>query len=45
MKCQILFSVKTKEIIINLSSAEIAQRVIKVKGYIQQVSSWEQSHL
>ena len=32
MKCQILFSGKTKKNIINLSSAENAQRVVKVKG-------------
>ena len=29
MKCQILFSVKNKEIVTNLSSAEIAKRVVK----------------
>ena len=33
MKCQILFSRKNKKNIINLSSAELAQRV--VKGNIQ----------
>ena len=33
MKCQILFSGKTKKNIINLSSAEMAQRVGKVKYY------------
>ena len=35
MKCQILFfgeNKKTKKTIINLSSAENAQRVVKVKG-------------
>ena len=32
MKCQILFSEKSKKNIINLSSAEFAQRVIKVNG-------------
>ena len=32
MKCQILFSGKNKKNIINLSSAENAQRVVKVKG-------------
>ena len=32
MKCQILFTGKNKKNIINLSSAENAQRVVKVKG-------------
>ena len=31
MKCQILFSGKNKKNILNLSSAELAQRVVKVK--------------
>ena len=31
MKCQILFSGKNKKNIINLSSVENAQRVVKVK--------------
>ena len=31
MKCQILFSGKNKKNIVNLSSAEIAQRAVKVK--------------
>ena len=31
MKCQNLFSGKNKKNIINLSSAELAQRVVKVK--------------
>ena len=31
MKCQIMFSGKNKKNIINLSSAELAQRVVKVK--------------
>ena len=31
MKCHILFSEKNKKNIINLSSAENAQRVVKVK--------------
>ena len=31
MKCQILFSGKNKKNIINLSSAENAQRVVKIK--------------
>ena len=32
MKCQILFSGKNKKKIINLSSAENAQRVVKVNS-------------
>ena len=32
MKCQILFSGKTKKSIVNLSSAENAQRMVKVKA-------------
>ena len=35
MKCQILFSGKNKKNVINLSSAENAQRVVKVKLLIQ----------
>ena len=31
MKCQMLFSGKNKKNIINLSSAELAQRAVKVK--------------
>ena len=31
MKCQILFSGKIRKNILNLSSAELAQRVVKVK--------------
>ena len=31
MKCQILFSEKNKKNITNLSSADLAQRVVKVK--------------
>ena len=34
MKCQILFSGKNKKNIINLPSAENAQRVVKVKHQI-----------
>ena len=34
MKCQILFSGKNKKNIINLPSAENAQRVVKVKALI-----------
>ena len=33
MKCQILFSEKNKKNIINLSSAENAQRVVRLKRY------------
>ena len=36
MKCQILFSGKNKKNIINLSSAENAQRVVKVFFSISQ---------
>ena len=32
MKCQILFSRKSKKIIISLSSAESAHNVVSVKG-------------
>ena len=32
MKCQNLFSGKSKKNITNLSSAELAKRVVKVKG-------------
>ena len=31
MKCQILFSGKNTKIIINVSSAELAQRMVKIK--------------
>ena len=31
MKCQILFSGKNKKNVVNLSPAELAQRVVKVK--------------
>ena len=31
MRCQILFSGENKENIVNLSSAELVQRVVKVK--------------
>ena len=34
MKCQILFSGKNKKNIISLSSAENAQRVVKVKAQL-----------
>ena len=34
MKCQTLFSGKNKKNIINLSSAENAQRVVKVKSHM-----------
>ena len=44
MKCQILLSGKNKKNIINLSSAENAQRVVKVKTHqqlhvVQQIES------
>ena len=43
MKCQILFSVKNKKNITNLSSAELAQRMVKVKdkfcSYREQILS------
>ena len=32
MKCQILFAMKNKKNITNLLPAELAQRVVKVKG-------------
>ena len=35
MKCQILFSGKNKNNIINLPSAENAQRVVKVKAVFE----------
>ena len=34
MKCQILFSEKNKKNITNLSSAELAKRVVKIKAII-----------
>ena len=34
--CQILFSVKNKKIITNLSSAELAQRGLKLNLHLQQ---------
>ena len=37
MKCQILFSGKSKKEIINLSSAELAQRVVNIKRVIDLV--------
>ena len=44
MKCQILFSVKNKKNIANLSSAELAQRVVKVNmldwTYILTKQTW-----
>ena len=38
MKCQILFSKKNEKNTTNLSSAELAQRVIKVKVF--NISGW-----
>ena len=40
MKCQILFSGKNKKNIINLSSAENAQRVVKVKTKIRPILTY-----
>ena len=37
MKCQILFSGKNKKNIANLSSAEFAQRVVKVRKVVNKV--------
>ena len=34
MKCQSLFSGKIEENLINLSSAELAQSIVKVKGIV-----------
>ena len=42
MKCQILFSGKNKKNIINLPSAENAQRVVKVKALV--TTAAENSH-
>ena len=36
MTCQILFSVKNKKLITNLSSAELAQRGLKLNLHLQQ---------
>ena len=44
MKCQILFSGKNKKNIINLSSAENAQRVVKVKKSVEQVCGQVREH-
>ena len=41
MKCQILFSGKNKKNIINLSSAENAQRVVKVKDIGVLFNNWK----
>ena len=43
MKCQILFSGKNKKNIINLSSAENAQRVVKVKKLFMTLKSSNQN--
>ena len=45
MKCQILFSGKNKKNIINLSSAENAQRVVKVKPNLWPLRSCEDCSL
>ena len=39
MKCQILFSGKNKKNIINLPSAELDQRVVKVKASFKIIAS------
>ena len=39
MNCQILFSGKNKKTITNLSSAELAQRVVKINGIHTRYSS------
>ena len=44
MKCQILFSGKNKKNIINLSSAENAQRVVKVNDKSTTVAHFVSSH-
>ena len=41
MKCQNLFSGKSKKNIINLSSSELAQRVVKVKSHSVPLTSSE----
>ena len=41
MKCQTLFSGKNKKNIINLSSAENAQRVVKVKPIVASTTYWK----
>ena len=38
MKCQILFSGKTKKNIANMSSAKLAQRLVKVKAPVATVA-------
>ena len=43
MKCQILFSGKNKKNIINLSSAENAQRVVKVNTDRILMKQWKES--
>ena len=44
MKCQILFSGKNKKNIINLSSAENAQSVVKVKAPFKLVTDGSLKH-
>ena len=47
MKCQILFSGKNKKNTINLSSAELALRVVKVKhvGQLKSISGPPETRL
>ena len=45
MKCQILFSGKNKKNIINLSSAELAKRVVKVKERASKILSFKEIFL
>ena len=42
MKCQILFSGKNKKNVINLSSAEFALRVVKVKYNVDMINKKKQ---
>ena len=41
MDCQILFSRKIRKIITNLSSAELAQRVVNLKHYLDKANPTE----
>ena len=45
MKCQILFSGKNKKNIINLSSPELAKRMVKVKERASKILSFKQIFL
>ena len=44
MKCQVLFSGKNNKNITNLSSAELAKRVVKLKGYDDAIKMMEISN-